>query len=932
VKLAERDEELAALRDSFASSLEAHGNVVLISGAAASGKSALLHTFAEQVGRAGAVFLDARASRTERNHSFGVMSQLFRSVERSAENSVPGTHSFTGGAFNPALLERAPEVAEGIRSQVPRELYLTLLDLAERNPVVIGVDDMHYIDLPSFECLLYLVRRLRSTRILIVLTECVRRRRAHPHFLAELLSQPHCRHIRLNLLSQCGVARILAETTGGRWARDLAPAWHKVTGGNPLLVHALLEDNNISSKAAPTELAVGAAFGQAVMSCLYRSGLVACAVADALAIMDERASLPVIAEVLERDVESVIQASNVLDSAGLLSAGRFRHDNMRLAVLDTMLPEERADMHGRAAHVLHSHGTTPTVLADHLVAADRVQAKWALPVLVQSAEEALGRGDLDQARVYLRRAYEMSTGDRQRATVKAAFARVEWRCSPAAVARHLPELVTHALADRLSWRQVAGLAGYLLWHGQVESAVDMLEAVERRTGGLDAETALDIDIARLWLCSMFPELLGRLRPDRAVAAPEDSASVRGAELLRSATVLTAVLTGCMDDDALIGADQVLQGPLRDDATLASMMASMAALIYANKLDKATFWCDSLLREAEERNAPTWQALFAAIRATIDVRLGRMADAARSARTAMALISARGWGVVIGMPLAAALLATTALGRYEEAASYLSLLVPEATFRTPFGLHYLQARGRYYLATGRIQAALGDFQACGDLMVKWGLDLPTIVPWRTDAARALLALGKIDQARGLANEQLARLSPGHSRTRGLSLRILAATSAPHERTALLAAAMDELQDYGDRFELALTAAELSSTHHELGDDGRARVLADRARRLAAECGIEPSGNLPPELTQVMGGAPAPDSAQDDPVAELSDAERRVARLAARGQKNRQIADQLSITVSTVEQHLTRVYRKLKIGRRIDLKPALQPAKTGPERAE
>jgi DNA-binding CsgD family transcriptional regulator len=311
----------------------------------------------------------------------------------------------------------------------------------------------------------------------------------------------------------------------------------------------------------------------------------------------------------------------------------------------------------------------------------------------------------------------------------------------------------------------------------------------------------------------------------------------------------------------------------------------------------------------------------------------MAAAERSARSAMALISARGWGVVIGMPLAAALLATTALGRYEEAASYLSLLVPEAMFRTPFGLHYLHARGRHYLAVGRIQAALGDFQACGDLMVKWGLDLPTLVPWRTDAARALLALGKIDQARDLANEQLARLSPGHSRTRGLALRILAATGAPHERPALLAAAMDALQAYGDRFELALTAAELSSAHHELGDDGAARVLAGRARRLAAECGIEPPGNLPPELAQVMRGALASDLTDAGALAEeLSDAERRVAWLAARGHKNRQIADQLSITVSTVEQHLTRAYRKLKIGRRADLMPALRARETGPERAE
>ncbi len=51
--------------------------------------------------------------------------------------------------------------------------------------------------------------------------------------------------------------------------------------------------------------------------------------------------------------------------------------------------------------------------------------------------------------------------------------------------------------------------------------------------------------------------------------------------------------------------------------------------------------------------------------------------------------------------------------------------------------------------------------------------------------------------------------------------------------------------------------------------------------------------------------------------LSDAEIRVARLAAAGHTNRQIARQLFVTVSTVEQHLTRVYRKLKVNHRADL---------------
>jgi DNA-binding CsgD family transcriptional regulator len=59
-----------------------------------------------------------------------------------------------------------------------------------------------------------------------------------------------------------------------------------------------------------------------------------------------------------------------------------------------------------------------------------------------------------------------------------------------------------------------------------------------------------------------------------------------------------------------------------------------------------------------------------------------------------------------------------------------------------------------------------------------------------------------------------------------------------------------------------------------------------------------------------------------VATLSDAERRVAALAANGYSNREIAKKLFITVSTVEQHLTHTYRKLKVTRRTDLPANLE----------
>jgi DNA-binding CsgD family transcriptional regulator len=96
-----------------------------------------------------------------------------------------------------------------------------------------------------------------------------------------------------------------------------------------------------------------------------------------------------------------------------------------------------------------------------------------------------------------------------------------------------------------------------------------------------------------------------------------------------------------------------------------------------------------------------------------------------------------------------------------------------------------------------------------------------------------------------------------------------------------------------------------------------MMMTRAFQLASDCGAH---LLCAKLLRDKPGINAPESplsAGADGVSLLSDAERRVASLAAQGYTNREIARKLFITVSTVEQHLTRAYKKLDIKRRIDL---------------
>lgn len=63
--------------------------------------------------------------------------------------------------------------------------------------------------------------------------------------------------------------------------------------------------------------------------------------------------------------------------------------------------------------------------------------------------------------------------------------------------------------------------------------------------------------------------------------------------------------------------------------------------------------------------------------------------------------------------------------------------------------------------------------------------------------------------------------------------------------------------------------------------------------------------------------------------LTDRERDIMRLIAQGQQNRDIAATLSITVSTVKKHITRMYRKLEIEGRDDLIAMLAEVDNSPE---
>lgn len=892
MQLVERDEELSNLTELLTTCDRGKGQIALVSGPVASGKTALLHRFAEQVAGSRTLFLGASASRSERTMPFGLVGQLLRCPELGGGTVEPTLARLLEGGQN-------PDPADQLARAVTHRLSTQVQEAARRTPVVIGIDDIQHADDPSLHVLLYLLRRSKAIRVLFVLNEgtCPQDRR--PLLDAELHAQPHCHRIRLEPLSRSGVEQLAEQSLDRPSAQRMAPALHGITGGNPLLVRALIEDAGAAPSAPAEPEATGETFAQAVAACLYRCDPLMVRAARAVAVLDGAVSRELLCEVLDSDADSTERSIRALEAVCLLRDGRFRHRAIRAAVLAGVSAPELAALHDRVARVLHDNGAEARRVARHLVEASGLDAPWTVTVLQDAADQELLHGELALAVRYLRLARHSCTGDRQRALVTAALAGAEWQIDPATIVRLLPELIMAADHGYLTGRpNIVKLVTYLFWHGYATQALELTGRLR-----LDFPTSSSDDPsanARLLLAWLYPPLLRLGRDPEATPGHPPS---------RELSLVNAVLDGQeVDDSLLIAAEQILLGARLDDAALSPILASLAALIYTDSLDRAASWCGPLLKAADKRGARTWHALFCTVQSIIDVRRGALREAGEHARRALTLLPPQSWGVAIGLPLAGMVQAATERGDYQEAQSYLGIPVPSEMYQTLCALYYIRARGRYHLAIGQLHTALADFQSCGKTMQDWGVDQPALIPWRSDAAQACLGLGLTTQARQLIHEQFSMTAPTDHRTRGVSLRVLAQLSDAAEREALVLAAVTALERSGDRVELAVALAELKRVRGALGEH----------RPSPSPCPPLPPSSEPVRRVDGPTGARGAEA----PRGRLSDAERRVAALAAAGHSNRQIAHELCITMSTVEQHLTRVYRKLRVNRRNGLATALR----------
>ena len=258
-ELRERRAELRAIQAVLEDAVRGEeGQLLLVSGAAGMGKTALLRAAGAAAAESGFLVLGARGGELERSFPFGVVGQLFAPIVHGTREQGDEEDLLAGDA-------RLAEVAlSPVAGSPPRDadfallnaLYWLCANLCERSPVLLVVDDAQWADSASLRFLSFLARRGDG----LALALAVAARTGEPGVgadpFAELGREDRARRIEPGPLSVAAVSGLVRERLWEGASDDLCRACHDATRGNALLVDEVIVGLRQSGKPL-IELAVG---------------------------------------------------------------------------------------------------------------------------------------------------------------------------------------------------------------------------------------------------------------------------------------------------------------------------------------------------------------------------------------------------------------------------------------------------------------------------------------------------------------------------------------------------------------------------------------------------------------------------------------------------------------------------------------------------
>jgi DNA-binding CsgD family transcriptional regulator len=401
--------------------------------------------------------------------------------------------------------------------------------------------------------------------------------------------------------------------------------------------------------------------------------------------------------------------------------------------------------------------------------------------------------------------------------------------------------------------------------------------------------------------------------------PDEIGSGEGADLLRMSLALYGARAGLSRRDVIEHAEAGLrEHALTPRTALVLLVQGAMALHYAGEIEHAGHAYDRLLDEARRRGDLLNTGVILMYRGHLATQRGDLARAEEDLRSPEVdtYRSLRVSSNDVGSFLAELLLER---GETDQAAEVLAGVPPDD--RSPgLQLPSRTTRGRLLLETGRPSEALAELEAVGATADALNFRNPAVVPWRSRAALALLALDRKPEALALAHEELELARRwGAPRAIGISLRTLGLVEGGPRGETLLREAVEVLSGSHARLEHGRALVDLGAALRRANSRSEARKHLRDGIELAHSCGARPLVDHGNDELAATGAHKR--TILYTGLETLTASERRVAQMAADGRSNKEIAQALFVTVKTVEMHLGRVFRKLELSSRAQLAGAL-----------
>lgn len=881
-----RQAEVERLESLIAATRAGSGSAVLLRGVAGVGKTALLDHAATSA--TDLVVLRATGIPGEAEVAFaGLLEAVRPLLDRLPELPAPQRDVLAG--------------ALGLAPAAERDRFLTgaatralLLVAAADRPVLVCVDDAHWLDIPSLEALLFAARRLTGARVFTIFAA-----RDDPH---PALDTARLEVVPVPALDR-EATRVLAAALTGKPAEKDAEEIFRRTQGLPLAVAewSRLAGSVLPLAPVPISSQVERAYVREAekASEAVRLLLLIAAADDSGQIATVRAAAEQLG--VPATAEEEAELLGLVDVAeGVI---RFRHPLVRSAVYQSAPAPLRRRAHEALAACLSGDWQADR-RAWHRAAATAGEDEEVAAELAAMAERARARSGYAVAARALERAARLTPSRETRAGRELAAADMYWRAGYGSHAEELLQESLEATHDPLLRADAEHLLGRLVhWRGDPAAAREILVSGALRVEPDDGRRALELLASAQhpsWLCG-------------------------GRALLRETAAALAQRSG--------------RSEVRDDGRLAAMTG--AALTICERPDEAAVHLRRAIALASDDDpfalvyaamSAGWLCEYRAARdlATRAFEIGQEQGAAASAAFASEVLSE--FLDTLGDFDAASAIWTETVHTAEEAEQ------PHTAAWSVMSLGFLAAvRESEEAARRHVERALEMEERMWFMGIEgraWPLATAALARGDGGTASEVLAGTDLElcQANYAPMTMGADLVEAHARTgEATRARAVLAELEPHAHQRWARAALDRARGIvadDDRFDAPLVgSAEAFGALGVRFEEARSRLcFGERLRRAGRR--VEARSQLRSALTgfEDMRCAPWVERTErelkasgetlrardaTDAIDELTPQELQVATMAAHGRSNKEIATELFLSIKTIEAHLHRVYRKLGI---------------------